>query len=909
MEKFFESNGYFSKVQKGFKAETPGCLEHSFAMFEALLDAKSNQRQVVVSWLDLKNAYGSVRHNLVQFALEWYHVPSIIRALIFDYYEKICAQVRVKKSSTRFFFFDLGLFQGCVLSCTLFKCVFQLLLDLTGALAADNGYHFKEIPVVLHDQAFADDISILSATPALNQRTIDVVARFLAWFLMQPNPKKCICMAMKRFDPRYDSKYACYGDTVYCPFDPELTIAGERLKFIVNIAADPSSLQYDHFKELGRWISVDLKEDKIKSEIRRKLYADMDLVDSCGVNGCCKLFLYEHFVVSRLSWFFLVHDLSRFFVQEINKRVVSRLKSWVGLYRNADVGALFRQRKDFGLQLTSLEHHYMHLQVVKCSLLENSKDVDVRAIYEQRKARLSAFANRWSGPKELESLEPIVDHKLRFAGQTGTSGLGSSMTSDYIANPSTAERRAKATETLAIQHEEEFIRHASCLVRQGVWTHWENVTPFDFSWTNLIYGPGPRVISFVLNSSINSVRSPDMLKLWGYITSDVCALCKDEDKKVEVKCTVNHMLVGCKTSLDQGRYTWRHDSVLKNIENTLIKVIRVFNARKKQASFLELTRASFTSCFVRSGEERSGAKPKAERRGLLDGVNDWKIQADYKDCQAGFPPVIYSTSERPDIVIWSASARLVILLELTVPAEEGIVAAQLRKQARYQTLLDEIQSRTKWKAVLLTVEIGARGHNPWSARRAFQTLGLTSREANKLLKSLSVVAARCSLAIFQAHKESHWSPKDLVVIDTPPIERPVSHPVSAPAPAPAPLDDAADPAPDVLRRHGCLTLFHFTDSSNVESIRKHGLLSAASITKQEIASTMNSDELSRSLDNSYGLQDYVRLSFNANNPMRFVAVKEKRITRPVLVVIKLEVVCRSGVFSDCTKGRCYLPAT
>ena len=69
-----------------------------------------------------------------------------------------------------------------------------------------------------------------------------------------------------------------------------------------------------------------------------------------------------------------------------------------------------------------------------------------------------------------------------------------------------------------------------------------------------------------------------MLKLWGYITSDVCALCKDEDKKVEVKCTVNHMLVGCKTSLDQGRYTWRHDSVLKNIENTLIKVIRVFDA-------------------------------------------------------------------------------------------------------------------------------------------------------------------------------------------------------------------------------------------------------------------------------------------------------------------------------------------
>jgi len=98
----------------------------------------------------------------------------------------------------------------------------------------------------------------------------------------------------------------------------------------------------------------------------------------------------------------------------------------------------------------------------------------------------------------------------------------------------------------------------------------------------------------------------------------------------------------------------------------------------------------------------------------------------------------------------------VIMIELTVPAEEGIVAAQLRKEARYQSLLDEINSRNRWKAFLLTVEVGARGHNPWSANRALRTLGLTSRESKKLLKSVSAVASRCSLAIFQAHKEPHW---------------------------------------------------------------------------------------------------------------------------------------------------------
>jgi hypothetical protein len=68
LEKYMTQNKFISQVQKGFKAETPGCffLEHSFAMYEALLDAKLNQRQIVVAWLDLCNAYGSVKHNAVR---------------------------------------------------------------------------------------------------------------------------------------------------------------------------------------------------------------------------------------------------------------------------------------------------------------------------------------------------------------------------------------------------------------------------------------------------------------------------------------------------------------------------------------------------------------------------------------------------------------------------------------------------------------------------------------------------------------------------------------------------------------------------------------------------------------------------------------------------------------------------
>ena len=49
-----------------------------------------------------------------------------------------------------------------------------------------------------------------------------------------------------------------------------------------------------------------------------------------------------------------------------------------------------------------------------------------------------------------------------------------------------------------------------------------------------------------------------------------------------------------------------------------------------------------------------------------------------------------------------------ILLELTCCAEEGVKAAQLRKQVRYHELVENINA-TNWNASLLTIEVGARG--------------------------------------------------------------------------------------------------------------------------------------------------------------------------------------------------------
>ena len=68
-------------------------MEHTQALMETLIDAKRRKHKITVCWLDLANAYGSVSHNLIQFAAKWYHVPDTLREMIFNYYDDMAVQI------------------------------------------------------------------------------------------------------------------------------------------------------------------------------------------------------------------------------------------------------------------------------------------------------------------------------------------------------------------------------------------------------------------------------------------------------------------------------------------------------------------------------------------------------------------------------------------------------------------------------------------------------------------------------------------------------------------------------------------------------------------------------------------------------------------------------------------------
>lgn len=84
---------------------------------------------------------------------------------------------------------------------------------------------------------------------------------------------------------------------------------------------------------------------------------------------------------------------------------------------------------------------------------------------------------------------------------------------------------------------------------------------------------------------------------------------------------------------------------------------------------------------------------------------------------------------------------------------------------------------------------------------------------------------------------------------------------------------------EIVRRHHIESLYHFTDSRNLASIKRHGgLFSWWQCERRGIRiAAPGGNEDSRRMDRRNDLQDYVRLSFNAGQPMMHVARRYGRI--------------------------------
>lgn len=111
----------------------------------------------------------------------------------------------------------------------------------------------------------------------------------------------------------------------------------------------------------------------------------------------------------------------------------------------------------------------------------------------------------------------------------------------------------------------------------------------------------------------------------------------------------------------------------------------------------------------------------------------------------------------------------------------------------------------------------------------------------------------------------------------------------------------AEKISNYLNDIGITCFYHFTDASNIKSIlESNGLYSWAYCKSKRIhICRPGGDELSHQLDSQYSLEDFVRLSFCKDHPMKYICIKTNRISNPVIIEISTEVaLLESTIFSD-----------
>lgn len=96
------------------------------------------------------------------------------------------------------------------------------------------------------------------------------------------------------------------------------------------------------------------------------------------------------------------------------------------------------------------------------------------------------------------------------------------------------------------------------------------------------------------------------------------------------------------------------------------------------------------------------------------------------------------------------------------------------------------------------------------------------------------------------------------------------------------------------------TLFHFTDTRNLPSIRQHGLLSWRELNARGISPTApGGNDWSHDADERRNVDGYVHLCMFSDHPMEYVARREGRIDETVFLAISPDVLTAAGtLFTD-----------
>ena len=381
---FVKANSFIEhKIQKGFLPKLSVTFEHTAQMANVINNARIKQKPVVITLLDLKNAFGEVHHNLISEVevLKYHHIPDEIQQLIHSLYSNFQTSIVIESFQTPFITVGHGVLQGDCLSPLTFNLCFNTFIRYISDKKFNQlGFTLGSLSPI-HWFQFADDATVITALENENQILLNQFTRWCNWASMIIRVDKCSTFGIKK------------PSTSSFQYLPKLILNND---FIPTVEIGKS------FKYLGRYFNFSMDSQNHFSEILDLVTNLMKQIDGIPCHPKNKLLLYHRFVLSKISWHFTIADLCKTWVVEnIDNLVAGYICQWLELPISATLCTLILPKAKYGINFILPSTKFLLCQTVKRNALKSSPNSDINLLWTQTSFGCNIQYDQYKNTKQV----------------------------------------------------------------------------------------------------------------------------------------------------------------------------------------------------------------------------------------------------------------------------------------------------------------------------------------------------------------------------------------------------------------------------------------------------------------------------------------------------------------------------
>ncbi len=487
-------------MQKGFWPGTDGVTEHTELLSYLLSNQKKLKRDIYVVLLDLKNAFGEVHHSLIRFSLEHHHIPAETINLIMSQYNSFYLNVSASKCNLNSG--PVHVKRGVLQGDTLSPLLFNIVFDSLMSTLTDP-------QIQSHGVLWGDGLTRSLWTQFADDAAV-ICGRLRDTQLILAFYQRWTAWADLIIRPDKSFAYAAsQRGGRYQQIQPSLTINGVDI---------PTIEQGGFMTYLGRRFSFASDAEQAKKIATDCVHEALDLVGKLPISPLLKCHALNLQLRAHLSFPLSHYSLSKtWIVANLDNLITGQVRKWLDLPPSATAHFMPLPAKWLGLDLVLPSMLAQVSRLGTALALQHSQDPKMRVLHELRADKvpfrdLVADVNRKEAAAKAKALQ-LTTKREKLDGLTVQSNLFKCL-------------RAALTGSEAT------------------------------NWSHHLALINSNIANFARRALMRVLPTNSNLHRWGKLPSDSCPSCAGPE-------TENHILNNCPTSAQQGRYTWRHNSVLK----------------------------------------------------------------------------------------------------------------------------------------------------------------------------------------------------------------------------------------------------------------------------------------------------------------------------------------------------------